>query len=634
MKLKHLIYILIPVLLLACVKEQPVDLPSEGEITADVPYSVVVYSSEPSRASIDDDSFATGRYIFQSGDRLYVEYKDGGGNIKLYGMLSLSEGQGTGTGSFDGTLHLDGSFSPEASTPISATLVGADQVIYTVTSDQITAGPNYPSTISFIAKANDTYSPDLQEYVKKYSHFTATARYDAKSFTLQQQTVFVDCAIKDIPKSALDNSAETSVLIKKGGSTIRTFTGIPLGSGRYLGDIHFIAVFSSSDDVSDGEIWFESDSDSHNHCSPDFSSSLVLQPNHYYSLNRKATEWTGFKIRAGESAATVTFNYWDDGIQYSMDNGRSWTAYTTASHPDISLYAGESVCWKGSRSNYKNIQSDQYETPSTKPIFTATQLCYISGNIMSLLYGDNYVGQTTVPDNAFSGAFSKGNNDVSFIDINSSEPLILPAMVLGEKCYKNMFRQCVNLTATPALPATTLSTDCYRGMFRKCTKLATVSIVLPAANLAVSCYQEMFRDCSKLASVPQNMLPAINLATSCYQQMFSNCIFSVAPDLPATTLANNCYDRMFTVCKNITTAPELNAETLVYQCYYQMFLSCSKLENIKCLATNISATDCTKEWVNGVKSTGTFTKALSMDSWPTGNNGIPQNWTVENYPAQ
>ena len=46
------------------------------------------------------------------------------------------------------------------------------------------------------------------------------------------------------------------------------------------------------------------------------------------------------------------------------------------------------------------------------------------------------------------------------------------------------------------------------------------------------------------------------------------------------------------------------------------------------LATNISATGCLSNWVNGVASTGTFVKNPSMTSLPTGTSGIPSGWTV------
>ena len=59
-------------------------------------------------------------------------------------------------------------------------------------------------------------------------------------------------------------------------------------------------------------------------------------------------------------------------------------------------------------------------------------------------------------------------------------------------------------------------------------------------------------------------------------------------------------------------------------------MNCESLNYIKCLATDISATNCTNGWVSGVAATGTFVKASSMTSWTTGTSGIPTGWTVQN----
>jgi hypothetical protein len=80
-------------------------------------------------------------------------------------------------------------------------------------------------------------------------------------------------------------------------------------------------------------------------------------------------------------------------------------------------------------------------------------------------------------------------------------------------------------------------------------------------------------------------------------------------------------------------APELPATTLEWSCYSFMFYNCTSLNYIKCLATDISAIDCTNDWVSGVASSGTFIKAASMTGWTTGVNGIPSGWTVETASA-
>ena len=210
----------------------------------------------------------------------------------------------------------------------------------------------------------------------------------------------------------------------------------------------------------------------------------------------------------------------------------------------------------------------------------------------------------------------------------------LPATTLAEYCYYLMFYYCTSLTVAPELPATTLANDCYESMFRLCTSL-TVAPELPATTLAESCYECMFYDCTKLTTAPE--LPATTLADFCYRYMFWNCPnLTMAPELPATTLARYCYANMFYGCTSLTTAPELPATTLVDHCYYEMFQNCTNLRNIIVLATDISAKDCLTDWVSGVASSGTFTKAASLiqgsetGQIPTGTSGIPEGWTVVN----
>jgi hypothetical protein len=92
-----------------------------------------------------------------------------------------------------------------------------------------------------------------------------------------------------------------------------------------------------------------------------------------------------------------------------------------------------------------------------------------------------------------------------------------------------------------------------------------------------------------------------------------------------------CYANMFKGCTSLTTAPELPATTLKNGCYVNMFQDCTSLSAITCLATDISVSNCTSNWVNGVAASGTFTKAENMTSWATGANGIPNNWIVQDY---
>lgn len=153
------------------------------------------------------------------------------------------------------------------------------------------------------------------------------------------------------------------------------------------------------------------------------------------------------------------------------------------------------------------------------------------------------------------------------------------------------------------------------------------------APLKKYCGYCMFNGCNSLTTAPE--LPAMTLADYCYYSMFSGCTsLTTAPELPATELANNCYANMFYGCTRLTKAPELSATTLADYCYASMFYSCTSLSHITCLATDISATNCTYKWISsnsgkpGVSSTGIFIKHPDMTTWTTGTSGIPSGWSV------
>ena len=203
--------------------------------------------------------------------------------------------------------------------------------------------------------------------------------------------------------------------------------------------------------------------------------------------------------------------------------------------------------------------------------FSSTGNFNVSGNIMSLYYGDEFIGQKDLTGkiSAFYVLFFGCNKLVN------AENLILPATTLTDYCYESMFDGCTSLTKAPELPATTLADFCYNNMFYCCTSLVTAP-ELPATTLAPGCYSYMFNNCTSLVNAPA--LPATTLVQSCYQSMFQGCTSLVSsPELPAITLADSCYYYMFEGCISLTVAPELPATTLAYGCYNNMLYNCTSL---------------------------------------------------------
>lgn len=251
------------------------------------------------------------------------------------------------------------------------------------------------------------------------------------------------------------------------------------------------------------------------------------------------------------SSGTIEFAH--KTLQYSL-NGSEWT---TVNGDTISVNTNDVIQIKGNNSSYGAYEG-----------FSSTANFIIYGNIMSLVYGDNFSGQTTFTNGNVFGSLFYGCRH-----LNDASGLLLPATSLTDSCYYVMFCGCSSLTQVPSiLPATTLAQSCYEGMFENCTSLTT------------------------------------------------------APVLPATTLAIRCYEAMFLGCTSLTTAPDLPATTLTFYCYQAMFYGCSSLNYIKCLATNPNS-NYSSNWLYNAPASGTFVKKAGVN-WPTGNDGIPNGWEV------
>jgi hypothetical protein len=304
----------------------------------------------------------------------------------------------------------------------------------------------------------------------------------------------------------------------------------------------------------------------------EYESATLKLPNVSYIVENDTVNFHPYVI--DYSSQYLTFEAIEDstfkltevrnGCYYSLDEGITWK-YLSYGTNTPKVPAGSKIMFK--------IAS---ENPTIKytygvGVFTSTGKFNVEGNVMSMLYGDNFIDKHDLNDKqyVFSGLFQRSN-------VVEAHNLILPATTLSKECYSSMFFNCKSLTTAPALPATTLVDYCYYSMFAYCSSLTK------------------------------------------------------APVLPATILADRCYYHMFGTCTGLTTAPELPATTLATDCYCNMFSGCTNLGNITMLATDISASDCLHNWVKGVSSTGTFTKH-SDTTLPSGDSGIPSGWEVVNY---
>lgn len=174
---------------------------------------------------------------------------------------------------------------------------------------------------------------------------------------------------------------------------------------------------------------------------------------------------------------------------YYRINKGSWVQMPTATTAvNIQVQSGDVVEYKS------NPVIDSYVHISSNCAFDTY------GNVMSLIYGDNFRDKVTISSTTydFSGLYI---NDTG---LTSAEHLILPATSLTQNCYKQMFAGCTSLTTAPALPATKLADNCYYNMFSGCTSLVSapelpdVDFSVPGSAIPKFAYVRMFYGCTSL----------------------------------------------------------------------------------------------------------------------------------------
>ena len=119
-------------------------------------------------------------------------------------------------------------------------------------------------------------------------------------------------------------------------------------------------------------------------------------------------------------------------IQWRLSNSNTWNTVTSTYTGTFitTLNTGEKVYFKGENSGY-------YGT-----YFNTTKKFNVSGNIMSLIYGDAFNENLSI-FNSNQGVFYKLFKDNT--KLINAENLILPVITLAKSCYSYMFSNCTSL---------------------------------------------------------------------------------------------------------------------------------------------------------------------------------------------
>ena len=299
-------------------------------------------------------------------------------------------------------------------------------------------------------------------------------------------------------------------------------------------------------------------------------------------------------------------------LSYKINTDGEWEQVQFETHPDDSNW--EIAEWTLDPDDEIYFKGENYTL--TSGVANGTDFCFFGstgpvnteGCLASLLDPinyDMYNGYQVLAPYAFDRLFSKqtiDGNDYELQIVFSGVILPNPATGSFANLYKDndVLEECEDVTYSLAPYA------CYH-MFDGCTNLMTCPIM------------------------PEEEVP---LAPYCYAGMFKDCNMMEWKDgeptqLPARYLEEGCYQQMFQGCENIFEAPQLPAQKLANSCYYEMFDGCVNLEDVWCGAEDISATNCTYNWLNNVAADGTI-GVSSIAGFTTGASGTPANWTV-NY---
>lgn len=592
--------IMAAMMLLSCNREELVpDVPHGPEkvITSVIHYRASAGESVNTKSSLNGNN----QYVFEAGDALYVVDSETNGN-QLYGVMVLVAGAGDPIGYFEGDLMCFGTFVPGANTGLSATLVSSGDKIHICLDGKIT-GTSYPSSGDY------AYAADFPEAIRCFSDFKAQSTFGARVFSLEQNSSFLVFSVtfSEDEVATINNATTIKAAITNDSSPLRTG---PVGVSEvgFSTQANFVAAFPANTALSDAAVSFTLTDGTTSVGSADAISNATLQANSYYDISRSHVSLEYFTIQAkeeGTTRVTFSFTFADCGVQYRKQGDTDFDDYDGSA---IELTQGQYVQFRGKGTSYKGVLVTENEIESnTKWLFTSqdNKVCYIYGNIMSLVCDNNYNPKSVLGTDAFRYAF----RGATWIDIPAGRPLRLTASSLGQYCYNQMFWGCTSLTRPPELQ-TTLSADIpryaysymfkdcisllsapnlqegrvvgesgYEAMFQGCTSLITVPATISGTSGSKAC-QYMFDGCSTLANAP--VPTSLTVGSSGYRYMFRNCTSLVsAPTLSATTLGANCYQEMFKGCTSLVNGPrELPATTLTSYCYKDMFNGCLSLATV------------------------------------------------------
>ena len=187
----------------------------------------------------------------------------------------------------------------------------------------------------------------------------------------------------------------------------------------------------------------------------------------------------GYTIELYKSSDKITWT------QILFHDTKSYFTNKTLNTVTITLNEGESIYLKGNNNGLNCSDNDTYATKINGTVNVSAGPFEASGNIMSLLWGDNFIGKTDAPipytsdkagytfDYLFSGTSNTARNN-----IYSAKNLVLPLNTYPKWCYQAFFRYSNLYYAPKELPAEVAQDrNTLIWFYSECSNLEETSVV-------------------------------------------------------------------------------------------------------------------------------------------------------------
>ena len=215
-----------------------------------------------------------------------------------------------------------------------------------------------------------------------------------------------------------------------------------------------------------------------------WSAAPVVLPNYFYVEDVSGSDNTVSITKSNTNAPTIEIFASTDTVNWSSIGSTSTTAITATIPANGKLYLKATTSgWGVSGSGNVITCSDNHN---------------IGGNIMSLIYNDDFEDKTTFPNGSTYNFYYLFQNNTKVINTSN---LVLPATTLAAGCYSGMFNGCTSLTTAPAvLPANNVGNYGYSNMFNGCTSLTTAPEIYCNVFGQRAC-RAMFVNCTNLIKI-------------------------------------------------------------------------------------------------------------------------------------